>query len=101
MRDVVVVRDVVAVVQVVVVLRVVVVAAARGRYIGDFLVVVVRTQFFSFCFALTFFLYATSGNAAAPLLPLSFCHAFSLCTSRSPSLCARQFNLKPFSINLQ
>lgn len=89
MRDVGVVRDVVAVVQLVVVLRVVVVvAAARGRYIGDFLVVVVRTQFFSFCFALAFFLYATSGNAAAPLLPLSFCYAFYLCSSLTLPPCA-------------
>lgn len=70
-------RDVVAVVQVVVVLRVVaVVAAARGRYIGDFLVVVVRTQFFSFCFALAFFCTLPQ----ATLLP-----RFSLSLSVMPS----------------
>lgn len=76
MRDVVVVRDVVAVVQVVVVLLVVVVAVARGRYIGDFLVVVVRTQFFSFCFALAFFCTLPQ----ATLLP-----RFSLSLSVMPS----------------
>lgn len=66
-------RDVVAVVQVVVVLLVVVVvAAARGRYIGDFLVVVVRTQFFSFCFALAFFFVRYLRQRCCPASPSLF-----------------------------
>lgn len=73
MRVVVVVRDVVAVVQVVVVLRVVVVvAAARGRYIGDFLVLVVRTQFFSFFFALAFFFVRYLRQRCCPASPSLF-----------------------------
>lgn len=70
-----------------------------------FLLLLFAHSFFSFCFAFGFFVRTLpQAMLLLPALPLSYCLSLSLlllCPSSSACLCARQFNLKPFSINLQ